>query len=144
MGQLGWQLVLGGGLIGAATALQAVTIGIGMMVRPHVSRRIRKFRLGLMSLVIALAALWMLTGQMIGVWLWSVALLRIGAFDALEPALYFTLSAYTTLGFGDVLAPDEWRVLGALAGANGMLGFGLATAARVEFVRRVREDLPHG
>ena len=144
MSQLWWQLVLGGTLIGVATAIQAVTIGIGMMVRPHVSRRIGKFRLGLMSLVIAVAALWMLTGQMLGVWIWSVALLQIGAFTELEPALYFTLSAYTTLGFGDVLAPDEWRVLGALAGANGMLGFGLATAALVEFVRRVREDMPSG
>ena len=141
MSQLWWQLVLGGLLIGAATAVQAVTIGIGMMVRPHISRRIQKFRLGLMSLVIAVAALWMLTGQMLGVWLWSIALLQVGAFAALEPALYFTLSAYTTLGFGDVLAPDEWRVFGALAGANGMLGFGLATAALVEFVRRIREDL---
>ena len=142
MNQLWVQLLLGGVLIGAATALQAAGIGVAMMIRPHISRRISGARLGLMALVISAAAIWMLTGQMAGVWLWSWALIKVGAFDALEPSLYFTLSAYTTLGFGDLLAPDEWRVLGALAGANGMLGFGLATAALVEFVRRVRADMP--
>ena len=141
MSQLWVQLFLGGALIGVATVVQAVCIGAAMTVRPHVARRMRSVRLGLMAFVIAAAAIWMLIGQMAGVWVWSVALIQIGAFDALEPSLYFTLSAYTTLGFGDVLAPDEWRVLGALAGANGMLGFGLATAALVEFVRRVREDM---
>ena len=57
-----------------------------------------------------------------------------GSVPDIETSLYFSLSAYTTLGFGDVLPSQEWRILGALVGANGMLGFGLATAAMVEFV----------
>lgn len=141
MNQLALQLLIGGGLIGLATAAQALAIGAAFGIRPHIARRMRRLRLEVMTAVIAAAALWMLIGQMIGMWLWALVLLWIGAFDALEPALYYTISAYTTLGFGDLLTSDEWRVLGAMAGANGMLGFGLATAALVEFVRRIREDL---
>ena len=141
MNQLLVQLLIGALLIGVSTALQAASIGVAMMVRPHIARRLGRLRIGLMVGVIAAAALWMLAGQMIGMWLWALMLIWVGAFEALEPALYFTISAYTTLGFGDLLAPDDWRVLGAVAGANGMLGFGLATAALVEFVRRIRDDL---
>ena len=65
----------------------------------------------------------------------------LGAFDAIEPAFYFAMASYTTLGFGDVLPPVEWRVLGTLIGANGMIGFGLAAAALIELVQQVRSDI---
>ena len=87
---------------------------------------------------VAGGGLWMIIGQLIGVWIWAFALIWVDAFEGIEPSLYFALSAYTTLGFGDVLPEEEWRILGALIGANGMLGFGLATAAMVEFVGRIR------
>lgn len=138
MSQLVTQLVIGGALIVAATAVQAVTIGLAMMFRPRLSRLIRKMHLGVLAPIIAVAALWMLFGEMLGVWIWAWALMLLGAFDGIEPSLYFTLAAYTTLGFGDVLPPEEWRILGAMIGANGMLGFGLATAALIEFVRGLR------
>ena len=45
------------------------------------------------------------------------------------------------MGFGDVLPRDEWRILGTMAGANGMLAFGLAAAALVALVGRIHRDL---
>ena len=138
MHQLLLQIGLGCVLIAIATALQAIGIGLAMMWRPVLARWVARARLMHMSMVISAAGLWFLSGQMIGVWIWSAALLWLGAFATFEPALYYALAAYTTLGFGDVLPPPEWRILGAVIGANGMLGFGLGTAALVEFVRGVR------
>ena len=51
-----------------------------------------------------------------------------------------TLVAYTTLGFGDILLPQEWRLLGGMASANGLLNFGLLTAMLVEVLRYVRVE----
>ena len=65
----------------------------------------------------------------------------MGAFEAFEPALYYSLSSYTTVGFGDVLPTENWRLLGTMAGANGMLAFGLAAAALVNLAGHVRRDL---
>lgn len=138
MNQLWIQLLLGGALTGAAIALQSLYIGLAWLWRPHIARRIIRMPLASMIIVISAFALWMLTGQMLGVWLWALVLIEVGAFETLEQALYFTLAAYTTLGFGDLLPPDEWRLMGAVVGANGMIGFGLATAALVEFVRGIR------
>ena len=132
------QLVLGGALITAATALQVCFIGAMMMTHPAAASLLRRMSILKAAMTIAASGLWMIIGQMVGVWVWAAALMGLGAFSGLEESLYFSLSAYTTLGFGDVLPAEEWRILGALIGANGMLGFGLATAALVEFLSRVR------
>ncbi|MDN5567272.1 MAG: potassium channel family protein [Paracoccus sp. (in: a-proteobacteria)] len=74
----------------------------------------------------------------ISVWLWAVAFHLLGVFKGFEEAMYFTLVTFTTLGYGDVLMPDRWRILGGLAAANGLLNFGLMTAFMVEALRHVR------
>ena len=60
-----------------------------------------------------------------GVWIWALSLLEFGAFPNLESAVYFALVAFTTLGLGDMVAPQEWRILSAMAAVNGFLSFGL-------------------
>ncbi len=74
------------------------------------------------------------------VWVWAFAFLKLGVFDALEPAVYFSTVAFTTLGYGDVILSEEWRILGGLAAANGLLNMGLYTALLVEVLRRVRSE----
>ena len=138
MAQLVVQLMLGAGLIAVATVFQVLAIAIMMLSASQVSIFLTPLRVVRITLVLVLCSLWTVIGQSLGVWTWALALLWLEAFATLEEAVYFALSAYTTLGFGDVLPPEQWRILGALIGANGMLGFGLATAALVEFVGRVR------
>lgn len=90
----------------------------------------------MLVLCIALAvALAMTTAS---VWLWAAAIWGLGGFDRIEPAVYFSLVAFTTLGFGDILLPEDLRLLGGMAAANGMLQFGLLTAMLVETLRETR------
>lgn len=89
-------------------------------------------------LVVAVVSLWVLGVVSLGVWIWALALNALGVFTTLEEAVYFALVSFTTLGFGDVLLPVEWRILGAMAAANGLLSFGLLTAFLVEALRHVR------
>lgn len=44
-----------------------------------------------------------------------------------ESALYFSISTYTTIGYGDVVLPVGWRLLGAIEGVTGVLTFGWST-----------------
>jgi hypothetical protein len=76
----------------------------------------------------------------IGVWIWAIAFRLLDVFVTLEGAVYFSIVAYTTLGFGDILLPHEWRLLGGMASANGLLNFGLLTAMLVEVLRYVRVE----
>ncbi|MBT8425454.1 MAG: two pore domain potassium channel family protein [Boseongicola sp.] len=89
-------------------------------------------------IVLSLSLSWTLLMMTAAVWLWATAFYVVGIFDAFEPSVYFALVAFTTLGFGDVLLPDEWRLLGGMAAANGLLMFGLLTAILVEILRATR------
>ena len=134
------------GQIAFGSALMLVSIGIaalwiwlletafarweGWLVQaPH------RPKLILIVLASSLAVLAMVT---MSVWLWAGAFHLLRIFADFEEAMYFTLVTFTTLGYGDVLMPEEWRILGGLAAANGLLSFGLMTALRVESLRHVR------
>jgi hypothetical protein len=44
-----------------------------------------------------------------------------------ESSFYFSGVTYTTLGYGDVVLPQEWRLLGPVEGLTGILMCGLST-----------------
>ncbi len=50
-----------------------------------------------------------------------------GILKEFEPSLYFSIVTYTTIGYGDVLLPVGWRLLGAIEGVTGILTFGWST-----------------
>ena len=89
-------------------------------------------------LMIAGVSLWVLGVITAGVWVWAFAYLWIGAFSTLEQSVYFSLVCFTTLGLGDVLLPQEWRILAGMTAANGFLNFGLLTALLIEALRQIR------
>lgn len=88
--------------------------------------------------VLMVSALWVLGLMTISVWIWAFVFVGLGVFPDLEHATYFSLVCFTTLGFGDVLLPEGWRLLGGLAAANGLLNIGLMTALLVETLRDIR------
>lgn len=75
---------------------------------------------------------------MSAVMIWAVAFRVLDLFQTFEAAVYFSLVAFTTLGFGDVLLAQDWRLLSGLSAANGLLLFGLMTAVLVETLRGTR------
>lgn len=87
--------------------------------------------------VLCVLTVWVMLQFSIAVWVWALAFVGLGVFDAIEPSIYFSLVAFTTLGFGDVLLPTEWRLLSGLAAANGLMHFGMMTAVLIEGIRQV-------
>lgn len=130
---LGSALIFVSILIGAMGALVmelALARWHGWLMRePH---RIK------LVVVVAVVSLWVLGVVSAGVWIWALVLDLIGVFATLEESVYFALVSFTTLGYGDLLLPVEWRILGGMAAANGLLSFGLLTAFLVEALRHVR------
>lgn len=94
-----------------------------------------------MGLALAGVTIWLTAIVSACVAIWASAFLSIGLFDAVEPAVYFAIVSFTTLGFGDVLLPEEWRLLSGMCAANGLLLFALCAAFLVEFFRRLTEAI---
>ena len=60
--------------------------------------------------------------------LWAVFYYAQNLFDDFETSLYFSMVSFTTLGYGDVLLPKRWRLLGVVEGFSGVLLCGISTA----------------
>jgi ion channel len=60
--------------------------------------------------------------------LWAVYYYWRGFFESYETALYFSLKSYSTVGYGDVLLPQNWRLLGTIEAISGVLLCGLSAA----------------
>ena len=50
--------------------------------------------------------------------------------------IYFAFVNYTTLGYGDIIPVERWRLLGPMAAMNGILLFGWSTAVIFDVLRK--------
>jgi len=74
---------------------------------------------------------------------WSLAYATINAAPVGADLVYFAFVNYTTLGYGDVIPVELWRLLGPITAMNGVLLFGWSTAVIFEVLRRalLRTDM---
>jgi hypothetical protein len=91
-----------------------------------------------LALLLVAAALWIMGIITVDVWIWAAAFDLIGVLPTLESSIYFALVSFTTIGYGDVVLPQDWRLLGGMCGANGFMIFGFVIAMLVEALRHVR------
>jgi len=67
---------------------------------------------------------------------WAVFYLIAHILPDFETSVYFSITSYTTMGYGDVVLHAPWRLLGPIEGAVGILMFGWSTAIIVTAVSR--------
>ena len=79
---------------------------------------------GILSLVFSLVILLHLIETLI----WAIFYDRAGLFKNFETSLYFSSMSYSTIGYGDVLLPEKWRLLGTVEGISAALLCGLSAA----------------
>lgn len=133
------QVLISFGVIAATALVHAafvVTIRPFLWV-PKPRRSIHDEVVGVTKLV--LIALWLIAAHAVSAALWGIAFYRTGVSPTWEEAFYFALTTYTTLGFGDIVAPQEWRLLTGFSALNGLLMFGLSGAVLVDAAVRLRQ-----
>ncbi len=126
------------------TVVIALTIAIQAELYSFLSHRFERLlnlarrRLGRFANtgIITTSVLFVMLVHSVNVWIWALVYLAVGAFNALEPALYFSLVSFTTVGFGDITLGPDWRLLSGLTAANGFLTFGWSTAYMIALARK--------
>jgi hypothetical protein len=81
----------------------------------------------------------LLTALLAQVAVWAGAFLLCGALPDYATAFYHSAVNFTTLGYGDIVMPTVWRLLGPLEAANGVLMFGLSASAMFAVTNRLLE-----
>lgn len=64
---------------------------------------------------------------------------RLQCFPSWELAFYFSSSSYATVGYGDVILPRDWRLLGPLEGVTGVLMCGVSVCVLFALITRLVE-----
>jgi hypothetical protein len=70
---------------------------------------------------------WIVLLHLIEITVWGLYYRWTRALPELQSALYFSAVTYTTTGYGDVVLPQEWRLVGAVEALTGILMCGWST-----------------
>ena len=68
-------------------------------------------------------------GHLLQFAIWASLFLWLGEFSDFASAFYHSIVNFTSLGYGDIVMSDKWRLLGPIEAANGILMFGLTISA---------------
>ena len=109
------------------TVVVRVARATGTKKRSHPSLRLIITMIATVSVLMA--------AHILEVFVWSLAYSIVDAAPAGTNLVYFAFVNYATLGYGDVVPVEGWRLLGPITAMSGALMFGWSTAVIYEVLR---------
>jgi hypothetical protein len=70
---------------------------------------------------------WIILLHLVEIAIWALFYTLKHGMPDLQSALYFSAVTYTTTGYGDLLLPNEWRLVGGVEALTGILMCGWST-----------------
>jgi voltage-gated potassium channel len=132
------QLTIGSALVVVTVLVHGVSLDIILTaLRAIGMETLIRWRLLSLSLLV----LAVFSAHLIEIWIWAVFYFFIEEIPTFKTALYFSTSSFTTVGYGDLTLSEEWRLLGSMESANGMILFGWSTAFIFTVIHRIYEHL---
>ena len=139
------QLLVGAGVSGCNITIHALVMTIVVEVARFASGEKKSHpELFLMAVMIPTVMV-LMTAHVLEVFVWSLAYAMFDVGPAGADLKYLAFTNYTTLGYGDIVPVERWRLLGPITAMNGVLLFGWSTAVIFEVLRRtlvVSIDMP--
>ena len=137
------QVLVGGGVCACTIVVHALVMtAVARVAQALGTKRVWHPWLRLTLIMTATVSVLMLA-HVSEVLVWSTTYAMTDGAPAGTDLGYFAFVNYTTLGYGDVIPVERWRLLGPITAMNGVLLFGLSTAVIFEVLRRtVRSGHP--
>jgi hypothetical protein len=133
------QLLVGGGVSVINIAIHSLIMAIVVRVAEWASAKDRLHpALFLAAVMVPIVSVLMAT-HAAEVLVWSTAYAILDVAPAGADLGYFAFVNYTTLGYGDIVPVENWRLLGPITAMNGVLLFGWSTAVIFEVLRKTME-----
>jgi hypothetical protein len=130
-----------------ALALMSVCVaihaaGVSSALRQLRSHRPPTLRFWPVTRLWVFVAAWIILLHLAEIAVWAVFYLWRDAMPDLAAALYFSAVTYTTTGYGDLVLPPGWRLLGGVEALTGILMCGWSTGFFFAVVNRLYESPP--
>ena len=138
--QLGVQLAAAAGLVLVMTIVHGLgLVGVAKLLRLK-DERLEELDFNFHAIMLMCGmALSLFALHMVEIGIFAGFYLATGSLETLEEALYYSASAYATLGRTAEYFPDEWRLLGAIEALVGFLLIGWSTAFIVSNSNKLRK-----
>jgi hypothetical protein len=130
------QLLFGGAISAVNIGLHAMVMMLLIRVAQIASERSKAQASQHLVLVMIPTVLVLMMTHAAEVLVWALGYLLVGAAPEGADRVYFAFVNYTTLGYGDVVPVERWRLIGPITAMNGVLLFGWSTAVIFEVLRR--------
>src|SRR5690349_16186179 len=117
-----------------APCLVAITVlihaaGLGIVLSHVLHYRVRpETRFWPITWLLIRIAWWLILIHLIEIAVWALFFWWEECMPDVESSFYFSGVTYATLGYGDLLLPEEWRMFGPLEALTGTLMCGLSIA----------------
>jgi Ion channel len=123
-------------LVAATVAVHASGFGLllSSLVKTHAALPVQSWPIT--RLLIWLAWLLILI-HVTEITVWALFYLWAGCMPDAESAFYFSGVTYTTVGYGDLVLPERWRILGPIEALTGILMCGLSAGLFFASVTRI-------
>jgi len=139
-----WVVIsMGMGLTAATVVIHAVGTTLWIQrLRGHEAREktsLSGANWRLLALLIQ-TSLVILSLHMLEVVVWAAAFWfapQVPQLDSFEDAVYFSSVTFTTLGYGDIVLQQKWRLLAGMEAMVGIIHFGWSTALIFSVVQRL-------
>jgi hypothetical protein len=129
------KLLLAGSLMGVCVAVHAS--GLATALRWLQRRPPTAQRFWPMTWHFTRLAGWMICLHVAEICAWALLYAWRGAMPDFQTAFYFSAVTYTTTGYGDLVLPPDWRLVGGVEALTGILMCGLSTGFFFAVVSRV-------
>lgn len=132
-------LLIAWGLMALSVVIHAAGVSAAMRRRLPTTGIWQRTRL------FVLLAGWIITLHIVEITGWGLFYVWVDAMPGWQPALYFSAVTYTTTGYGDLVLPQQWRLVGAVEALTGILMCGWSTGFFFAVVNQMLSDemTPH-
>lgn len=131
-------------LLGCATVFVTMSIQIAALVYmlQYLFRVLDKSESRLFSkletsYVISMIMMTLFVGHIIQVAIWALVFMNVGQFDDFGTAFYHSMVNFASLGYGDIVMANPWRLLGAIEASTGVLMFGVSAGVMLAVMSRI-------
>jgi hypothetical protein len=87
--------------------------------------------------IIVLTVAFAFVAHLVDIALWAVPFVLCGEFKEFAGAYYHSAVNYSTLGYGDVVMSQSWKLLAPLEATDGALMFGVSAAMVFAVIQRL-------
>ena len=116
-------------LVTMAIQIAAVVFMLQYLIGVVQDQNPKRVGIRMNTYVISVVMLMLFTAHLIQVAIWALLFMQLGEFSDFMTAFYHSMVNFASLGYGDIVMSEQWRLLGAIEASNGVLMFGLTAGA---------------